>query len=107
MIATMDRGLAPVLRIVFPRPGFFLTDVRTIITIDGGVVYDGSFVGGIDIAGATSPGAHTVTTRLELGIAARTRSYTVDVPAGRGVTLELEYSRFWGNFTKTPRVAAW
>jgi len=107
MIAAMDRGLAPVLRIVFARPGFFISDVRTIITIDGGVVYDGSFMAGIDISGAVSPGTHNVTTRIELGIAARTRSYTVDVSAGRGVTLDLEYSRFWGNFTKTAAITRW
>jgi hypothetical protein len=93
-----------VLRIVFPKPGFFLTDVRTIVMLDGGVVYDGSFLGGIDISGGVAPGIHTVTTRIELGVFARERSYAVEVPTGRSVTLHLEYSRFWGNFSKSPKI---
>ncbi len=94
------------LRIVFPKPGFFLTDVRLTITLDGGVVYDGGFLGGVDVAGQVAPGVHTITTRLDLGIVARERIYTVEVPSGRAVIVTLDYSRFWGNFTKTPTITS-
>jgi hypothetical protein len=103
----MDRALAPVLRIVFPKPGFFLVDVRMTIGLDGGIVYDGGFLGGVDVSGAVAPGMHTVTTRIDIGGFARERVYPVTVPPGRGLTVELAYSRFWGNFTKTPKLTAW
>ncbi len=94
------------LRIVFPKPGFFLTDVRLTITLDGLVVYDGGFLAGVDVAGEVAPGFHAITTRIEAGLFARERVYTVEVPAGRPVTVTLDYSRFWGNFTKTPTITS-
>ncbi len=103
----MDRALAPVLRITFPKPGFFLVDVRVTIALDGAPVYDGSFLGGVDLSGAVAPGMHTVTVRIHLEPFVRERVYAVEVPPGRGVTCELEYSRFWGNFTKKPKLIPW
>lgn len=105
----MDRSYAPQLQITFPRPGFYVTDVRMTVLLDGQVVYDGSFLSGIDLTVPVQPGAHRVTTKIDVGGLGifRTREYDVTVPPGRGTTLHLEYSRFWGNFSRRPRVVAW
>ena len=34
----------------------------------------------------------------------RNRVYPIALSANRGYTLVLEYSRFWGNFAKTPKL---
>lgn len=102
----MDRGLAPNLRIVFPKPGFFLADVRLIITCDGHVVYDGSFTSGVELFLPVTAGPHLITTRIDLGGIGRGREYPIAIPPGQAFSLELEYSRFWGNFAKKPRLVA-
>jgi hypothetical protein len=93
------------LRVVFPKPGFFLTDVRVSLTLDGAAIYDGGFLAGIDVSVDTSPGPHRIESIINIGIAKRRRAWDVDVPAG-GCDVAIEYSRVWGNFTKRPRVAA-
>lgn len=96
----MDRALAPNLRIRFPKPGFFVTDVRLVLTLNGHVIYDGSFMGGLDLTVPVAVGRHVLATRIDLGGLARTREYTLDVTPGHAFSIELAYSRFWGNFKK-------
>lgn len=100
----MDRGLAPNLRIAFPPPGFFLVDARLVIVVDAIVVYDGSFKQGVDLMVPVAPGPHGVETVIETGGITRRRHYAIAVAAGRGSTLALDYSRFWGNFASKPKV---
>jgi hypothetical protein len=102
----MDRPPPPRLSIVFPKPGFFLADVRTVVTLDGSPIYDGSFTRGFALVHPILPGPHTIGTQIFLGLAglARSRRYMVDVKPGLGLNVELSYSRFWGNFTKAPKL---
>lgn len=58
---SMDRSLAPNLRVWFPPPGFFIAD-------------------------------------------ARSKDYALVVAPGRGCSVQLVYSRFWGNFASAPKV---
>lgn len=102
----MDRALSPVLRITWPRPGFFLNDCRFVILLDRYVVYDGSFLSGMDMTFPVQSGWHTVDTQIHLGPITRSKNYSVEVPPGRGVTLLLEYSRLWGNFVSKPKIFA-
>jgi hypothetical protein len=98
------RGDAPSssLRIVFPRPGFFLNDPRLVITLDGLRVYEGSFVGGVDVELPVAPGPHRIETRIEIGPFARQRLYDLLVSLeGVRCTATLRYSRLWGNFTRS------
>lgn len=92
----------PRLRIHFPKPGFFLTDVRCEIHLNGNVVYDGGFLEGFDIAGDVAEGRHRIRTLIHLGPVARTKEVDVIVPGHAGLDVELRYSRFWGNFTSKP-----
>ena len=87
------------LRVVFPKPGFFLTDVRLVVAVDGLAVYDGSFTGGVDLVHPVAPGPHRVATVIDIGITRRHRQYDVVVPE-TGLVVQLAYSRFWGNFKK-------
>jgi hypothetical protein len=91
------------LRIVFPKPGFFLTDVRLAITVDGVLVYNGSFTAGVDLTGPIAPGPHRIATLIDLGIAQRHRTYDVVIPEA-GLTFQLAYSRLWGNFKKAATI---
>jgi hypothetical protein len=102
----VDRALAPSLRVFFRKPGFFFTDVRFAIMLDGIVVYDGGFLEGVELYLPVATGPHVVSTRIDLGVISRTREYPVFVPPGQAFTLELEYSRFWGNFTKKATLVA-
>jgi hypothetical protein len=102
----VDRALAPNLRVLFRKPGFFITDVRFVIMLDGHVVYDGGFLEGVDLYLPVATGPHVVSTRIDLGMIARSREYPIHVPPGQAFSLELEYSRFWGNFTKKPKLVA-
>jgi len=88
----------PRLRIVFPKPGFFLTDIRCEVRLDGHSVYDGGFLQGFVVEGDCAPGPHQIETLLHLGVIARTKRYRVDVPPAGGVEVTLVYSRLWGNF---------
>jgi hypothetical protein len=92
------------LRIVFARPVGFLADVRLTIRIDSVVVHDGSFLSGVDVTRPVTLGAHRLDTCIDLGIARRRRQYAIQVPAGAGLTVELVYSRLWGNFKRALRV---
>jgi hypothetical protein len=100
----MDRALAPNLRIAFPPPGFFLVDARLVITVDGVQVYDGSFKQGVDLLVPVAPGPHDVETVIATGGITRRRHYTITMVPGRGATLSLDYSRFWGNFASKPKI---
>lgn len=90
------------IRVTFPKPGFFLTDVRVVLLLDGAPIYDGGFLGGIDVTAAAAPGMHRVESVIDIGLVQRRRAWDVAAPA----TVTIEYSRFWGNFTKKPRVTA-
>lgn len=87
------------LRISFPRPGFFLTDVRVTLTLDGRVVHDGGFMSGFELTLDVPPGAHSLASVIDLGLARRTREWAFEVPQG-GCAATISYSRFWGNFSK-------
>lgn len=108
-MAVMTAPPGPQLRIVLPRPGFFIADARLVVTIDGHPVHDGSFLTGMDVCVPVMPGFRRVGTAMELlgtGIW-RSREYPIDLSSGRSTTLVLEYSRFWGNFAKTPKLVPW
>ena len=100
----MNVGPAPNLRITFPPPGFFLVDARFTVTLDGHPVYDGSFKQGFDGMFPVAPGYHEIATRIDMGGIARSRSYPIVISPGRGYSLLLEYSRFWGNFASKPKL---
>jgi hypothetical protein len=95
------------LRIAFPPPGAFLNDPRLTVTLDGLLVYDGSFTSGFVREGAVGPGPHAIDVRLETPLFQRAKRYTFtlatppggyrDAPETWEVTLS--YSRFWGNFS--------
>jgi hypothetical protein len=87
------------LRLVFPRPGFHLVDVRVTLRLDGAVVHDGSFMAGFDATLDVAPGAHRLTSEIDLGIAQRRREWPLTVPEA-GCEATISYSRFWGNFSK-------
>ena len=95
---------AVLLTVMFEKPGFFLTDVRIVVSVNGQPIYDGSFREGFERTVEVLPGQHFVDTTIELGALKRTRRYPVDVAPARGYTVALSYSRFWGNFTKKPLV---
>jgi len=94
------------LRVVFPKPGFFLADVRLVLTLDGWAVYDGSFKSGFDLLWPVADGPHRVGTVIDIGITKRQRFYDVMIAPNAQVTLELAYSRFWGNFKKSPKLTS-
>lgn len=87
------------IRVLFPPPGFFIADTRMTLQLDGQPVYDGSFKSGVDVNVEVAPGTHRLESRIELGALARTRTWDVEVDAEQ-LTVELAYSRFWGNFKK-------
>ncbi len=88
------------LKVSFPPPGFFVTDVRVALQLDGNTVYDGGFRSGFELELPVSPGRHTLMTTIDLGVVQRRRAYTLDVSAGQAKHVLLRYSRFWGNFTR-------
>ena len=87
------------LRVVFPRPSFFLVDVRVTLTLDGQPVHDGTFMAGFAVALDVAPGRHVLASVIDLGLARRTREWVLEVPASGG-DATISYSRFWGNFSK-------
>jgi hypothetical protein len=93
------------MRIAFPKPGFFLVDVRVAIHVNGWSAYDGGFLQGFDVRFPAVPGPCVIDVLLDAGLVKRSRQYTVEARAGYAVEVWLEYSRFWGSFTKEPRVA--
>lgn len=88
------------LRIVFPKPGFFLADARLLLAVDGRPAYDGSFKEGVDVTLDVGPGGHRLESRIEMGALARTKQWDIEV-GDAPVVAELAYSRFWGNFKKS------
>jgi hypothetical protein len=91
------------LHVRFLPPGFFLTDVRVVLQLDGTTIYDGGFLAGIDLRVPVSPGDHRLESVIDLGLAKRRRSWDV-VVRDSDCDVVLEYSRMWGNFTKNPRM---
>jgi hypothetical protein len=93
-----------ILRVVHPTPGFFLTDARLTVCLDGYAIYDGSFRSGFDVGGPISPGPHLLTTRLDVDLFSRSREYRFDIAADATSpatwVATLDYSRLWGNFAR-------
>lgn len=89
------------LRVVFPKPGFFLMDTRLRVLLDGAPIYDGSFKAGVAVDVEVQPGTHTLEARIAISPLERTRSYSVAIAADEQLIAELSYSRLWGNFTKS------
>ncbi|MBX3228639.1 MAG: hypothetical protein KIT84_08305 [Labilithrix sp.] len=87
------------LRVVFPKPGFFILDVPVTLTVNGVVAFTGSFMQGFDWWAPLPPGFHTVQTSIG-GL--RNKTFTFGVQEATTTIATLEYSRFWGNFKETP-----
>jgi len=87
----------PHLRIVFDKPGFFIVDVRLLVTFDGRTVHDGSFMSGFDVSDEVAAGPHRIAT--EIAPFKRRKTYDVTIGDAPSYTARLRYSRFWGNFT--------
>ena len=88
------------LRVVFPKPGFFLVDTVVQVLVDGQFVYQGSFKAGFVAELPVEPGLHRVETRIQISPFERTREWSAEVVAGEVTPLEVSYSRLWGNFSK-------
>lgn len=87
----------PTLRIFFRPQRYFLTDVPIVVALDSVRVFEGGFLGGFDVSGPAAPGAHVITSEIRIGGFSRNKRWTVELgEADR--TVELVYSRFWGNF---------
>lgn len=91
------------LRVMLPPQRFYVVDVKVVLLVDGVFAFAGSFKQGFDVNLPAVPGPHVLTTVIELDAFRRTREYRIVVPPP-GLALELEYSRFWGNFKKAPIV---
>jgi hypothetical protein len=95
------------LRVVFEKPGWFLNDPRVVVRLDESTLHDGSFTSGFERTVEVAPGPHRLTTAIHVGGFQRKRAYEL-VLGGEGAYREgtgrwvarLDYSRFWGNFTK-------
>ncbi|MEZ4369673.1 MAG: hypothetical protein R3B07_02580 [Polyangiaceae bacterium] len=87
----------------FEKPRLYLAGSKLTVSLNTQLVFQGDFTDGFEETLEVAPGTHQVNTRVEIGIV-RTRSVPVAVEAGRHTLISLEYSRFWGNFTKKPRV---
>ncbi|HMR06885.1 MAG TPA: hypothetical protein PKA88_13970 [Polyangiaceae bacterium] len=94
------------LRVSYPKPGFFLSDIRVVIRMDGTPIYDGSFLSGFDVVVEASPGSHTVQSELMLPPFSRKREFLVNIAEGELLHAELVYSRLWGNFKKTLKLTS-
>lgn len=92
------------IHILFFKPRFFLADVQLVLLLDGATIYAGSFIAGVDMTSPAAPGQHRLESRLELPFMTRRRSWDIAVSPS-GCEVVLEYSRFWGNFTKRVRTA--
>lgn len=88
------------LRVVFPRPGFFISEIALSLWLDGQPIFQGGFLSGVDVTPAAAVGRHRLDAMLDLGIVKRRRTWEVDVPA-EGCAVTIRYSRLWGNFSKT------
>lgn len=92
------------LRILFPEPGFFLSDARLVIGLNGESLHDGSFKNGFETEVQLSAGTHQLSTRIQMGPLSRQRTYTLEIGDSARYTATLRYSRFWGNFTRKLRL---
>lgn len=91
----------------FPRPGFFMADMPVTVTVDGEVVYRGSFVSGFTVPVEVGAGEHVVETAIGLGFLVRRRRLVVlTEERDEVVTATLSYSRMWGNFEEKCALAA-
>lgn len=88
------------LTIKFDKPGFFLTDVRLVVSLDGAPVHDGSFASGFEVTVQVPPGEHTLETHIDLGVFGRKRRSVLTLSPAAGWVASLSYSRLWGNFSK-------
>jgi hypothetical protein len=93
-----------VLRVIFPNPGFFISDTRLEVDLDGARIYEGSATSGFERTVQVAPGPHTLVTRIAVGPILRPKQYTVTIGEAPAYTAVLRYSRFWGNFTRTLNV---
>ena len=59
------------LRLLFPKPGFFLADTRLEVRLDAQIVYEGSFVNGFEHEAQVTAGQHRIETAIFLGSMAR------------------------------------
>jgi rhomboid protease GluP len=84
-----------------------MVDVPMTATLDGAVVYQGSFVAGFAVMLDLEPGDHTLATRVGF----RKREYTFRVPpvsvgpestsdGAPALLITLDYDSVWGNFRK-------
>jgi hypothetical protein len=94
------------MRIAFPAPGIFVNDPRLTVLVNGWCAYDGSFKNGFDVRFPVTPGPHLIVTRINILGMGREKHYTVMATHGHATEVWLDYSRFWGNFTGSPRLAS-
>jgi hypothetical protein len=90
--------MTPALRILFEKPGFFVSDCRLVVMLDAAPVYDGSFMSGLDVQGQVATGRHLLETQIVMGPIVRRKSYAFEIADGRAYVARLRYSRLWGNF---------
>lgn len=90
------------LRIIFPKPGFFINDPRVRITINGHPATEQSFMQGFDWWTPMQPGFHYVEVAI-VTLVTRSRMYNVEVRSGCSTEVVLDYSRMWGNFDSAPK----
>lgn len=95
---------SPRLRLVFRPPGFFLMDVPVRLMVNGHVVFHGGFMNGILVEVPMMEGTYAVDAVIS-GPVDRTRRYNVVVRPGCVTEVLLDYSRMWGNFTSSPKIA--
>ena len=87
------------LHVVWPSPTLMLPMGSVLIWVDGLPAWRAPFERGVDLTVPVAPGRHRVDVRIDVeGLFARNRSYDVEVTGPS--RLELDYSRFWGNFSK-------
>jgi hypothetical protein len=80
-----------------------LNDTRVDLTVNGALVFSGSFRQGFDWWAEMQPGFHHVDARIHAPLGfTRSKQYTLDVRPGLTTVATLEYSRMWGNFTGVP-----
>lgn len=98
------------LRIIFPKPGFFINDPRVRLTIDGRVACEQSFLQGFDWWTPIAPGFHYVELAI-VTLITRSRMYSIEVRWGCSTEVVVGYSRLlvrrgplpvWGNFGSSP-----
>ncbi|HHH29245.1 MAG TPA: hypothetical protein ENK57_13005 [Polyangiaceae bacterium] len=100
-----------ILRVHFDPPGFFLNDPLCTLSVDGRILYEGSFKSGFDVRTEVPPGDVVLETAIGGPVM---RKQQIRLPLGgfggyRGaeeVHARLSYSRMWGNFAKRAALSA-